>query len=216
LLVVALVYYGAGWAGLQLASASKQISLVWLDTGIALAVLVLRGRRLWPAIAVGSFAANLVSGAPPLTSAGIAVADTLEALIGATALLRVGFQPSLRRLHDVASLFLLAACVSTVVGATIGVLALCSTGVTPWSAFGSSWSTWWIGDAVSNLVGAPFLFVWVDQARREWRFDRATEALLLMIAMLVLSLAVFVDHGTSYPVHYLIFPAVIWAALRLG
>ncbi len=71
---------------------------------------------------------------------------------------------------------------------------------------------------MSDLVGAPFLFVWVAQARREWRFDRLTEAMLLMIAMLVLSLAVFVDHGTSapYPVHYLIFPAVIWSALRLG
>ena len=218
LLLVALVYYGAGWAGLQLASASKQISLVWLDTGIALAVLVLRGRRLWPAIALASFAANVASGTPVLTAAAISAGDTLEALIGATALLRVGFQPALRRLHDVASLFLLAACLSTVIGATIGVLALCATGVSPWSAFSSSWSTWWIGDAVSDLVGAPFLFVWVDQARREWRFDRLSEALLLMVAMLVLSLAVFVDHGTSvpYPVHYLIFPAVIWAALRLG
>jgi len=218
LLLFALVYYGAGWAGLQMASASKQISVVWPDTGIALAVLVLRGRRLWPAIALASFVANLASGAPALTSTLISAGDTLEAVIGATALMRVEFQPSLRRLHDVASLFLLAACVSTVIGATVGALALCATGVTPWTGFSSSWSAWWIGDAVSDLVGAPFLFVWVDQARREWRFDRLTEAMLLMIAMLVLSLAVFVDHGSNvpYPVHYLIFPAVIWSALRLG
>jgi signal transduction histidine kinase len=42
--------------------------------------------------------------------------------------------------------------------------------------------------------------------------------MLLLLAMLALCLAVFVDHGTivQYPVHYLIFPAVIWAALRLG
>jgi signal transduction histidine kinase/CheY-like chemotaxis protein len=218
LLLFALVYYGAGWAGLQMASASKQISVVWPDTGIALAVLVLRGRRLWPAIAIASFVANLASGAPALTSTLISAGDTLEAVIGATALMRVEFQPSLRRLHDVASLFLLAACVSTVIGATVGALALCATGVTPWTGFSSSWSAWWIGDAVSDLVGAPFLFVWVDQARREWRFDRLTEAMLLMVAMLVLSLAVFVDHGSNvpYPVHYLIFPAVIWSALRLG
>ena len=219
LALLALVYYGAGWAALQLAgSGSKQISLVWFDTGIALAVLVLRGRRLWPAILIASFATNLSSGAPALTSAWIAGGDTLEALIGATALVRVGFHPSLRRLHDVASLFLLAACLSTVAGATLGVLALCATGVVPWSGFSASWSSWWIGDAVSDLVGAPFIFVWVDQARREWRFDRLGEAMLLMLAMLLLSLAVFVGRGSSvpYPVHYLIFPAVIWAALRLG
>src|SRR4029077_348794 len=126
-----------------------------LDTGIALAVLVLRGRRLWSAVAVASFAAHLVSGAPALTSAWISVGDTLEAVIGATALLRVGFHPSLRRLHDVASLFLLAACLSTVIGATLGVLALCATGAAPWSGFSASWSSWWIGDAVSDLVGAP-------------------------------------------------------------
>jgi signal transduction histidine kinase/CheY-like chemotaxis protein len=219
LVLVALLYYGAGWAALQLAGAgSKQISVVWLDTGIALAVLVVRGRRLWPAVMVASFVTNLASGAPALTSAWIAGGDTLEALIGATALVRVGFHPSLRRLHDVASLFLLAACLSTVIGATLGALALCATGVAPWSGFSSEWSTWWIGDAVSDLVGAPFIFVWVDQARREWRFDRLGEAMLLMLAMLLLSLVVFVDRGSSvpYPVHYLIFPAVIWAALRLG
>jgi signal transduction histidine kinase/CheY-like chemotaxis protein len=218
LLAVAVVYYAAGRLGLQLASLQKQISVVWPDTGIALALFVLRTRRLWPAVFIGSLAANAASGATALTSLGIATGDTLEGLVGATLLLRVGFQPSLRRLHDVASLFLLAACLSTILGATMGVLSLCLTEVAPWREFSALWSRWWIGDAVSDLVGAPFLFVWVDQARREWRFDRLTEAMLLLISMLVLSLAVFVDRGTSvaYPVHYLIFPAVIWAALRLG
>ena len=218
LLAVAVVYYAAGRLGLQLASLQKQISVVWLDTGIALALFVLRTRRLWPAVLIGSLAANAASGASALTSLGIATGDTLEALVGATLLLRVGFQPALRRLHDVASLFLLAACLSTILGATIGVLSLCLTEVAPWREFTVLWSRWWIGDAVSDLVGAPFLFVWVDQARREWRFDRLTEAMLLLLSMLVLSLAVFVDRGSSitYPVHYLIFPAVIWAALRLG
>jgi signal transduction histidine kinase/ActR/RegA family two-component response regulator len=218
LLLAAGLYFCAARLGLQLASGTKQISVVWLGTGVALALLVLRNRRLWPAVLVGSFLANLTSGSPALTSAGISAGDTLEALVGATLLSRVGFQPSLRRLHDVASLFLLAACLSTLIGATIGAAFLCITGITPWTSFSAAWSTWWISDAVSDLIGAPFLFVWVDQARREWRFERLTEAVLLLLAMLVLSLAVFVDHGPSgpYPVHYLIFPAVIWAALRLG
>lgn len=214
----ATVYFAAARLGLELAVVAKQVSIIWPATGIALAFLVLRGRRLWPAIAIGAFAANLLNDTPLVASAGIALGNTLEALLGATLLLRVGFQPALRRLHDVASVFLLAACLCTLVSATIGVMSLCLTGAAPWSAFTSLWGTWWIGDAIGNLVTAPFLLVWVDQVRNKWPLRRLTEAALLLCAMLLLSLMVFVDHGRSipYPVHYLIFPAVIWAALRLG
>jgi signal transduction histidine kinase len=214
----AAVYFATARLGLDLAVVAKQVSVIWPATGLALALLVLRGRRLWPAIFLGAFAANYLSDTPALASAGIAAGNALEALIGATLLHKVGFQPAMRRLHDVASLFLLAACLSTISSATVGVVSMCLTGTAPWSVFSSVWSTWWIGDAIGDLVTAPFVFVWADQARNRWRLQRLTEAALLLCSMLLLSLAVFVDHGSvvPYPVHYLIFPAVIWAALRLG
>ena len=214
----AAAYFATARLGLDLAVVAKQVSIIWPATGLALALLVLRGRRLWPAIVLGAFAANYLGDTPVLTSAGIAAGNTIEALIGATLLQRVGFQPAMRRLHDVASLFLLAACLSTISSATVGVVSMYLSGVIPWSEFSSVWSTWWIGDAIGDLVTAPFVFVWVDQARNRWRLQRLTEGALLLCSMLLLSLAVFVDRGSAvpYPVHYLIFPAVIWAALRLG
>jgi len=214
----ATLYFATARLGLELSVVAKQVSIIWPATGLALALLVLRGRQLWPAILLGAFAANVLNDTSIATSLGIAVGNTLEAYVGATLLHRVGFVPSLRRLHDVASVFLLAACLSTIVSATFGVVTLCLTRTMPWSAFTSLWSTWWIGDAIGDLVTAPFLFVWADQARNRWRLQRLTEGVLLICAMFVLSLAVFVDRGSSipYPVHYLIFPAVIWAALRLG
>ncbi|HEY6484197.1 MAG TPA: MASE1 domain-containing protein [Steroidobacteraceae bacterium] len=218
MLAAALFYFVVAKLGLELAVVSRQVSIIWPATGVALALLVLRGGQFWPAIALGAFAANVLNATPVIASLGIAAGNTLEALVGAALLQRVGFQPSLRRLHDVASIFLLGACLSTLVSATIGVLSLCLTGTARWSTFSSLWSMWWIGDAIGNLVTAPFLFVWADQARHGWRLQRLPEAIALLGAMLMLSVAVFVDHGTSipYPVHYLIFPAVLWAALRLG
>jgi signal transduction histidine kinase/CheY-like chemotaxis protein len=214
----AIVYFATARLGLELAVVARQVSIIWPATGFALALLVLRGRRLWPAILLGAFAANVLNDTSVIASMGIAVGNTLEALAGAMLLQRVGFQPSMRRLHDVASLFLLAACVSTILSATIGVTTVCLTGTTSWHDFKSLWSTWWIGDAIGNLVTAPFVFVWADQARNRWRLQRLAEGMLLLVSMGLLSLAVFVDHGSEvpYPVHYLIFPAVIWAALRLG
>jgi integral membrane sensor domain MASE1 len=214
----AIVYFATARLGLELAVVARQVSIIWPATGFALALLVLRGRRLWPAILLGAFAANILNDTSVTASTGIAVGNTLEALAGATMLRRVNFQPSMRRLHDVASLFLLAACLSTILSASIGVMTLCLTGTTSWHDFRSLWSTWWIGDAIGNLVTAPFVFVWADQARNRWRLQRLAEGMVLLLSMGLLSLAVFVDHGSAipYPVHYLIFPAVIWAALRLG
>jgi signal transduction histidine kinase len=201
-----------------LAVVARQVSIIWPATGFALALLVLRGRRLWPAVLLGAFTANVLNDTSVLASTGIAAGNTIEALVGAALLQRVGFQPSMRRMHDVASLFLLTACLSTIVSATVGVTSVCLTGTAPWGDFWSLWSTWWVGDAIGNLVTAPFVFVWADQARNRWRLQRLPEGMLLLCSMLLLSLAVFVDRGTAvpYPVHYLIFPAVIWAALRLG
>ena len=217
-LAAAIVYFATARLGLELAVVARQVSIIWPATGLALALLMLRGRRLWPAILLGAFAANVLNDTSVLASTGIAVGNTLEALAGAMLLRRVGFQPAMRRLHDVASLFLLAACLSTIVSATIGVVTVCLTGIAAWRDFTSLWSTWWIGDAIGNLVTAPFVFVWADQARNRWRLQRLAEGMLLLFSMGLLSLAVFVDHGSAvpYPVHYLIFPAVIWAALRLG
>ena len=104
-LAVATLYCAVARLGLELAVVARQVSIIWPATGLALACLVLRGRGLWPAILLGAFAANLLNDTPAIASLGIAIGNTVEALLGATLLGRVGFQPSLRRLHDVASVF---------------------------------------------------------------------------------------------------------------
>jgi signal transduction histidine kinase/CheY-like chemotaxis protein len=217
--VIASAYVLVARLGLALAFAAPAVSVIWPASGLALAALTLRGRRYWPAIAVGSLIANLTSGIPVAAAIGIAGGNTLAALAGAALLVRLGFDPALKRLHDIAALFLFASALSPIIAATAGVASLDLTRVEPWSRYEELWSLWWFGDVLGDVIVAPFLFAWSDQIRRGLRLERLSEGALLAAALALLSAAVFVKPGTSlaiYPVYYLIFPAAIWCSLRLG
>src|SRR5262245_37056900 len=80
---LAAVYFGAAKLGLTMAFVAEQVTAVWPPTGIALAALLLFGYRLWPGIALGAFLVNAAADEPLATAAGIAIGNTLEALVGA-------------------------------------------------------------------------------------------------------------------------------------
>src|SRR5689334_21387412 len=80
LILLAATYAGAARGGLLLDAIAGFATLVWAPTGIAIAALLLFGYRLWPAIFVGAFVANLWTGASALAALGIACGNTLEAV----------------------------------------------------------------------------------------------------------------------------------------
>ncbi|HEV3263102.1 MAG TPA: MASE1 domain-containing protein [Gemmataceae bacterium] len=216
--VLAAVYFGAARLGLHLGFV-EQVSAVWPPTGIALAAVLLFGYRIWPGIGAGAFLANAVAHEPLLTACGIALGNTLEAVIGAWLLQQlVDFRRPLARLRDVLGLVVLAAMLSTAVSATIGVASLCLGGVQPWAQAGSLWGVWWLGDAVGDLVMAPVLLTWAAGSGPGWRPRRLAEAAALFVALTGVCVVVFAGGagmlGPNGPLEYTIFPLVIWAALR--
>jgi integral membrane sensor domain MASE1 len=64
--------------GIELSVAHGVITPVWAPTGIAIAALFLFGTRLWPAVTIGAFLANVTSDASIGVSAAIAIGNTLE------------------------------------------------------------------------------------------------------------------------------------------
>src|SRR3954467_13909617 len=90
LALVAGAYFATAKLGLQLAFEHESITAVWPPTGIALAAIVVWGRRVWPGVAVGAALANATTGNPPIESVlGITAGNTLEALVGAYLLVNV-------------------------------------------------------------------------------------------------------------------------------
>jgi signal transduction histidine kinase len=218
---VAALYILAALAGLRLDAVSGFASLVWPATGIALAAVLLAGRSIWPGIFVGALVANLLTGAPVLAAAGIATGNTLEAVVGAYALSRVpGFRLSLDGLRDVLALIALAAGLSTMISATIGVASLYSAGLVQQPKLAETWRTWWVGDAIGALLVAPAILVWAKRPRVHPSALRLGEAAALALGVVAASLLVFLAPttrgGGPLSQAYVFFPLLMWAAIRFG
>jgi PAS domain S-box-containing protein len=220
-LALAAIYAAAARLGLTMAFVAEQVSPVWPPTGIAIAAVLLLGYRVWPGIWLGAFVGNLGAHEPLGTAAGIAVGNTLEALIGAWLLHRaVGFHPALNRLRDVLGFIGLAVVAATTVSATVGVASLCLGGVQPWSHFSELWWIWWLGDAIGALVVTPVLLTYAGAPWRRWRSAQLVETVGLLATSVVVCVMVFAGRlggeSRADPLQYLVFPVVIWAALRVG
>jgi signal transduction histidine kinase/integral membrane sensor domain MASE1/CheY-like chemotaxis protein len=225
---LAAIYFASAKLGLSLAFVAEQVSAVWPSSGIALAAVLLFGYRAWPGIALGAFMANVTSNEPLLTACGIAAGNTLEAVLAAWLLKRVaGFDNALERMRDAFGLILLAAGLSTMASATIGVVSLCVGQVylpaldrtIQWSDFGGLWWTWWLGDAIGTLVVAPVLLTWASR-RSPLPWHRPAEAVALLAGLFATSWVAYLAGFTSgfggASLAYIVFPFIIWAALRFG
>ena len=207
---LALVYFASAKLGLTLAFSNESVTAIWPPTGIALAALVLWGRGLWPGILLGAFLANVTTDVPVYTAAGIAVGNTLEAVVGAWLLERFGFRPTLLRLRDLFALVVLGAVISTAVSATIGLASL-SVGDSLSESALTTWRLWWLGDMGGDLLVASAIFVLVTHWPYRDLPGSAVEAVALMVALVGIELVVFTN---DVPAVYLAFPIIVWAALR--
>jgi len=214
ILVLAGVYYGTARIGLldQVVIAGARVTPLWPPTGISLSCLLLLGLWTWPGIALGTLL--VVASLSPLDVSvlGIMAGNTLAPVCAFLMLRRVGFHTGLDRLRDGVALVALGAFAGMLVSATVGSTTLLLGGALPPGGYWRTWAAWWVGDAMGVLVVTPLLL-----ACRKLRSPmgvpayRWAEAAVLLVASVVVTW-VAVTSGLS--LLFLVFPLIVWAALR--
>jgi signal transduction histidine kinase len=208
--LVAIAYYGAGRIGLELAYLDGAVAAMWPPAGLGLAVLFLYGVRLWPGIVIGDLLLGDYS-TPFGTVLGQTVGNTVAVVVAALLLRRLtGGRGALDRVSDVVA-FVVCALVAALVSAAFGPMSLRLGDVIAPDELGRVLRTWTLSDASGVLVVAPVLLTWATTGWRDISRREVVEgaiALTLLVALAVLP--------PQRDVPYIVFPVLLWTALRFG
>jgi PAS domain S-box-containing protein len=216
ILALAIVYFGAGIFGLSLAFNNPNASAVWPSSGIALAAILLWGFRLWPGIFLGALFVNFATQGSVWTALGIAAGNTCEALLAAMLLARFAQGANVfNRTRNILTFIFLAGIISTAAGATMGTITLYLGGFIARPEFSTVWLTWWLGDAVGNLIFTPLLLLWLTQPVLPVRSRHIFEAAGLLAAVVSTSALLFLNPVPAGLEYFALGP-LLWAALRFG
>src|SRR5438874_5137282 len=215
---IAIIYVAVAKLSLALASIHPSATPIWPPTGFALAVVLLLGYRLTPAIFLGAFVANVTTAGSISTSLAIATGNTLESLVGAYLINQSCDDCStFDTPGGVVKFALICVIPSTVISATLGVGSLSLAGYADWSEVRSIWTTWWMGDLAGALVITPAIVLWgTTPARIERRV--LIQSCVIYAATIAVGLIAFSPLLEQSPTRnslafFAILP-LIWSALR--
>ncbi len=193
ILALTLGYAGVGLLSLKLAMAPNYAIPLFPSAGLALAALLCWGLRVSPGVLLGSLLLNLVLGEERgqmswMSSSLIGLGAMLQAMAGTLLVRRV--LPGTLVLVDPWDLLrfnVLGAGVAGLISATVATLTLRSGGALAPDQTLDSWLSWWMGDALGVLIGAPILLCLIGRPHAIWAPRRLNVALPLLLATVLMS-----------------------------
>ena len=212
LAALALAYFVAAEVGLQLSFVHGNVTPVFPAAGVGVAALVVGGCRLWPGIYVGALAAHLLTDVP-IAVAFVMSVGAPAAAVAAASLLRLPILRFRSRLDDVRSAVTfvgIGVLLPAFLAATWGVSTLVAGDVVPRSAFGTSWWTWCVGDALGAVVAGSALLAW--QPGPSVREPHVRELAALCLAAVVAAGLLF---SLANDGEVLLLPLLVVLAVRL-
>jgi PAS domain S-box-containing protein len=219
LILVFLAFFLSARLELRLIHSQTSMGIIWLPAGIAFAAILLKGRRVVPAIFLASLCVELTSSVPLLGALTIAGGNAAEVLLGGYLVNRfAGGAKAFSRPAYVLCFSVLAGALATFVSAVVGTSVV-------WSPLGLNqphtltvFAAWWAGHALGVLVLTPFLILLLNGKHQPLHLSELIEVSVLLIGLSIVSVISFGPAGVftdrvDTPL-FLCVPFLVWAGIR--
>jgi PAS domain S-box-containing protein len=224
LTVIAVGYLALAYTAQVFPGINPTQTPLWPPTGLALALVLLRGYRVWPAIFVGAFSADAIfARALTAEAPAIAIGTTLAALVGAWLVKRWSSGTKTFATPIAIAKFVLTAFVPTAVISSIGaMIGPLSSGDFDYSSLAATWAIWWLADVVGIIIIVPFIVLWVATPAFRFAESNVFETGVIIVTAAAISVIAFIPMAAAFeglPVQkrlysFLILVPLMWAGLR--
>lgn len=217
---LAILYAALAQIALDHFSTNNVVSIVWPSSGLALAALLIGGKKYWPGIFIGALTANYLQGSAVGVSTFIALGNTLEALASVWILSHLKqFDSGMKQPRDFLQLSL-AGALGSCVAALIGVTSLFIADILTHQLVWLNLLQWWQGDTLGIFLVTPLILVWQKLPIGWFKSGRSAETLacfgLAFLAGQIIFLGWFHEVFGITARGYWVFLFMAWAAIRFG
>jgi signal transduction histidine kinase len=215
LALLAVAVFASSWGCIALLVHSGRIATIWISNAIVLTVLLKQPRRFWPSILAVAFfagvAADLVAGDVLFRAVGLTLTNTVEMLVVAWPLRRLGFDRNFSAIEALLTFYglvIAACCVSALLAAaTLNI----STGV----AILPAAATWFGADALGLSLLVPF-FMCVRPAALAQILSAGQRGQTLLLLAMVPAVVVLCILFPTWTPSFFYFPVLILLTFRRG
>jgi PAS domain S-box-containing protein len=185
-----------GYIGTLLNIPPSTASPIWPPAGLALAAMLVYGKVIIPGLFLGSFLVNTYSFlifstveslAPAFITAAVSsLGLSLQASLGAYLVNKyLGKDNPLIEDSKIIYFFVLAAPVSCLTSATVGIIAIFIQGYLSIEDFLLSWLTWWLGDCIGVIIFTPIILAFIAKPKTLWKVRRKLVSYPLLCLFIV-------------------------------
>ncbi|MBD9354975.1 EAL domain-containing protein [Methylomonas albis] len=212
---LAATYALAAKLVLMFFAANHVVSVIWPASGIALAALLLGGKKLWPGVFLGALLGNLWVGNPLEQALPIACGNTVEALGGCY------FLGEIRKLQQPQDYLriLFAGALASVIAAIAGSLTLLHFDAITAQQWLPSLTHWWMGDVLGIAIITPLILVWRQPPSFDWSPPQVWRAVLYVTTAFLVGHMIFLEWPLGlghYGKAFYIFAFLVYGALYFG